>query len=90
MKSLILAFTLILGANAFGADKVKLKSIDFNRNANQGTIVLKLDQSLPETPELTVKASMIQIAIPGSYVWPKIEKKVSTGGTEFDITIFVY
>ena len=49
MKSLILAFTLILGANAFGADKVKLKSIDFNRNANQGTIVLKLDQSLPET-----------------------------------------
>jgi flagellar biogenesis protein FliO len=90
MKSLFLAFTLLLGANAFGAEKVKLESIDFNRNANQGTIVLKLDQSLPETPELTVKSSMIQIAIPGSYVWPKIEKKVSTGGTEFDTTILAY
>jgi flagellar biogenesis protein FliO len=90
MKPLFLALSILMSANAFGAEKVKLESVNFNKDATHGTIILKLDRSLPETPELTVNTSMIQIAIPGSYVWPKIEKKVSTGGVEFDTTLLAY
>jgi flagellar biogenesis protein FliO len=93
MKScnhLIFILALVFSTSAFTVEKVKLEKIVFNKSIDQGTIVLKLDKSLPETPELTVKASMIQIAIPGSYVWPKIERKVSTLGKEFDTTLLAY
>lgn len=89
-NNLILALLLVFTTSAFSSEKVKLEKINFNKTMDQGTIVLKLDKSLTETPELTVKASMIQISIPGSYVWPKIERKVSTLGKEFDTTILAY
>ncbi|MFT6603773.1 MAG: flagellar biogenesis protein FliO, partial [Bacteriovoracaceae bacterium] len=55
----------------------------------QGTLVIDLKGPLSETPELLVKDNMIQVSVPDSFVWPKIEKKISVK-KDFDATVLAY
>lgn len=88
-KSLLIALVLFMGAKAFAGGKAKLETVHFTKSDNEGRIVLNLDRPATETPELTVNSAMIQLVLPKTYVWPKIEKKVSTT-KDFDTTIMAY
>ncbi len=90
MKKLVLliTFTLLVGSNAFA--KSKVRSIEYKSDRNQqGTLVIDLKGPLSETPELLVKDNMIQVSVPDSFVWPKIEKKISVK-KDFDATVLAY
>lgn len=52
-------------------------------------MTIRLAGELLENPELLVNDRMIQLSVPKSYVWPKIEKK-ATLGTTHDTTIMAY
>jgi flagellar biogenesis protein FliO len=84
--SLVCALTFLM-SGAFA--KTKVTDISLEGRNGVGHITIKLDGPMPATPELTVKDSMIQVAIPGSFVWPKIDKKVSLAGT-LDTTLMAY
>ncbi len=93
MKYWKLLFTFLaffLSFQLLANNKVKIKAIDFKKNNETGTIIISLDKEISETPELTVSSKMIQIAIPRSYVWPKIEKRVMTSGRDHDTVLIAY
>lgn len=81
----ILAFPL--SAIASG---VKVKSVNFTQAGKRGKVVINLEGRVPETPELSVKKGIVQVEMPGTIVWPKIEKKVTTAGKDFDTTLMAY
>jgi len=81
----ILAFPL--SAIASG---VKVKSVNFTQAGKKGKVVINLEGRVPETPELSVKKGIVQVEMPGTIVWPKIEKKVTTAGKDFDTTLMAY
>ena len=83
----ILVLSLLTSAHA----KIKVKDVKYlATNEQAGQVTISYEGQLLETPELTVKDSIIQVAIPNSVVWPKIEKKVTTVGEEFDTTLMAY
>jgi flagellar biogenesis protein FliO len=90
MKKLVLliSFTLLAATNAFAKSKVRAIEYKADRN-QQGTLVIDLKGPLSATPELLVKDNMIQISVPDSFVWPKIEKKISVK-KDFDATVLAY
>jgi flagellar biogenesis protein FliO len=90
MKKLVLliSFTLLTATNAFA--KSKVKGIEYKEDLHQqGRLVIDLKGPLSATPELLVKDNMIQISVPDSFVWPKIEKKISVK-KDFDATVLAY
>ncbi len=52
-------------------------------------MTIRLSGELLENPELLVNDRMIQLSVPKSYVWPKIEKKATLGAAH-DTTIMAY
>ncbi len=85
MKKLLLI--LILATSSFA--KVKITKLDYKNDNNFGVVTINLDGELKTTPELTIKDDMVQLAIPNSFVWPKIENQVSIN-KKFDSTIMAY
>jgi len=84
---LILSLSLIFVANA----RVKINSVELDQqNDNLGKIVVSVSGLVKNNPEVTIKDSLLQIVIPDSVVWPKIEKKVSVNGEDFDTTLMAY
>lgn len=86
MKALLI-FTLLM-TSAF-ASKVKLTDIQFEDLGNEGRMVIALEEKLDDFPELSVKDNFVQVAIPGTFVWPKIEKSF-TVKEKFDSKILAY
>ena len=79
---LLALFTFLSNADA----KVKVSNIEYvAKNGITGSIIVKFKGALKGTPELTIKNSkkggnsVVQILIPNSTVWPKIEKKITLG-----------
>ncbi len=89
-----LSFLAILSILTFPlttmASGVKVKSVDFTQAGKKGKVVINLEGRVPETPELSVKEGIVQVEMPGTFVWPKIEKKVTTAGRDFDTTLTAY
>ena len=69
--------TLILSLSSFAEDRIKINSLSYRDQGTSGVMIIKPDRELPGDPELTVRDRMIQVVVPGSFVWPKIEKKIS-------------
>ena len=67
-----------------------MKSVDFSTVGKKAKVIINLENRLPETPELSLKKGIVQVEIPGTYVWPKIEKKVTSAGSDFDTTLMAY
>lgn len=59
------------------AENSKITNIDFTNEGKKAKVTVTLNEKLDGFPELTVKDNVVQVAIPGSYVWPKIEKQFS-------------
>jgi flagellar biogenesis protein FliO len=87
IKTSLLVLSLLSSFSVFA--KTKIKNISFKTANKEGVISIKLQGNLEDTPELTIRDQMIQVAIPNVVVWPKIEKKV-TIGKEFDTTLMAY
>jgi len=87
VKSLLLVLPLLASLSVFA--KTKIDGINFKAANKQGVVTIKLKGALQETPELTIRDRMIQVAIPNVVVWPKIEKK-ATIGKDFDTTLMAY
>lgn len=85
LKTLIV--TALLSFSAFA--KVNITKLDYKNDNNFGVVTIKLKGALKDTPELTIKGDTVQVAIPNSVVWPKIEKQVSVNKS-FDSTLMAY
>lgn len=83
----IITFSLL--SSLFASEKVKIKEINFNEAPGSAKVSIKLDGRYDGTPELLLKDNILQVAIPGSIVWPKIEKQVSIN-EKFDTKLTAY
>jgi flagellar biogenesis protein FliO len=87
---LIVVITFI--GNAHG--KVKIKSITHLQKSGKSLVTVGISGNLSATPELKIKnsegSSIVQLSIPNSIVWPKIEKKVTLADKKFDTTLTAY
>lgn len=89
MKKTVLLILSLLFSSTLMA-KSKVRSVGYEvKEGKRGRIIINLKGPLSDTPELLVKNNMIQVSVPDSFVWPKIEKKVSVKG-QFDTSILAY
>lgn len=88
MKKLVLLLSLVL---VFAAQaKVKVNDVELAAQDAQGKITVSISGTVKGSPEISIKNSVLQLVIPDSVVWPKIEKKVSVTGADFDTTLMAY
>jgi len=90
MKSTGLKTLLIASLVSFTTlAKVNITKLNYKNDNNFGVVTINLKGPLKDTPELTIKGNVVQVAIPNSVVWPKIEKQVSVNKS-FDTTLMAY
>jgi len=89
MKKTFFILALLITSASLFASGTKIEGINFEDGGREGRVVIQLNQDLDGLPELMVKNNYVQVAIPGSYVWPKIEKKF-TYENQFDSEILAY
>jgi flagellar biogenesis protein FliO len=87
-KKVIFLACLIFMIQAF-AEKAKVLDINFDDKGREGKVTIKLDREIKGFPELSVKDNFVQVSVPGSFVWPKIEKKFSLKKS-FDSKLMAY
>jgi flagellar biogenesis protein FliO len=69
--------------------KVKIEKLSFKKDRNFGVVTVNYSGKMTDTPELTVKDGIVQIAMPNTVVWPKVEKQI-TLQKSFDSKIMAY
>lgn len=85
---LLVIFSLLFSSTLWA--KSKVRSVGYQAKEGQrGRITINLKGPLSDTPELLVKNNMIQVSVPDSFVWPKIEKKISVKD-QFDTNVLAY
>lgn len=92
MKALLKFFiaTTLIVSSSIAAEKIQISSLDFkNGIADKAIIKIKVNEAMKEIPELVIKDNIVQVVMPNTIVWPKIEKKV-TVNTNFDTTLMAY
>lgn len=89
MKFLNLALFLSIACATNAFAKVKMNSMNFNREGQVGRIEINLEQDLDRTPELEIRDGFIQVSLFDAFVWPKMEKKVSIQNP-MDTTLSAY
>ncbi len=91
MKKILTILTILFSVGSLQAgENIKVKSLKYSAiNNSTGEISIQIEGNLESAPELTIKDSMIQIALKDAVVWPKIEKKI-TLNKNLDSTIMAY
>jgi flagellar biogenesis protein FliO len=79
---------LFMWKAVYAAD-FKINDVQFATIDKTMTAKLTFDGVMNETPEFSVKNKILQVAIKGTKIWPKIEKKVAVI-KQFDTTLLVY
>lgn len=72
------------------ASNVKIENIELKKSDSRNQVIIHLDRELNQGPALDVRSNIIQLEIPGSYVWPRIEKEVSLDGSANDAKLMAY
>lgn len=87
--ALILALPLMAHAETA---KTKIEDVAFNSQAqgSRGSVVIKLAGGIDDIPELTVKDNIVQVAVPNTFVWPKIEKNITVGSANATLMAYQY
>tara|TARA_R110002072_G_scaffold534_5_gene3805 strand:+ start:60419 stop:61540 length:1122 start_codon:yes stop_codon:yes gene_type:complete len=70
-------------------DKAKIGKIAFEKGNTTSKAEVFFKGDLSGTPILTVRKNIIQVSVPGSYVWPKVEKSISLND-QFDSSLQAY
>ncbi len=89
LKLIFIIVFLSISYDAFAKKSIKVKNLRFKKNSSEGRISIKLKGQLQEEPELEIKNNMLQVSLPGTFVWPKIEKSISLN-KKFDTKILAY
>lgn len=68
----------------------KVEKVEFkNVGSSEIEFVITMQKGFRGIPTLDIKKNILQVSIPESYVWPKIDKQISVG-KKFDSTITAY
>ena len=89
----LIVFVLLVAVIAGGVNaKVTISNLKMNLSSNQiASVIVEFDDKLKVEPEVMVRGNLIQVSIPDSVVWPKIEKKVSVlNKDKTDTTLMAY
>ncbi len=90
MKLILICLTSLLTANTLLA-KASLEAVSHREIAdNIIEVEVAYKGDLGKVPTLTTKESMVQLEIPDTSVWPKIEKRISLSGASPDTTLMAY
>lgn len=91
MKKIFITASLILISSVgLLAAEIKLESIELNKIGDENKVTIRFDKNLNKSPTLEIRPQVIQLEIPNTYVWPKIEKNVSLDGRNDDSTLTAY
>lgn len=85
----ILALILLMILPLAHSSTKNMSKVESVKLLENGNFVARFSGVPVQTPELTVRDRMVQIAVKNSYVWPKIEKKASVS-EKYDTTIMAY
>ena len=85
LKSIILILLLLILTHDTFAN-VRIKDISI---VDKNIFQIKYKGNLEQSPKLSINDSVLQVAIPGSVVWPRMEKKSSLR-KNFDTTLMAY
>jgi flagellar biogenesis protein FliO len=77
MKNLILITLLAMIVSLDASSAITLKKVDFQKNKNNGQVIINYKGSLDEYPELKITKSTIQVYFPDSKVSKTFDRKVS-------------
>ncbi len=88
MRTLLVCILSFFSLSTYAA-KAKVTNVDFTDLGREGKIIITLDKDTNDFPEVSVKKDFVQVALPGSFVWPKIEKKF-TFQRAFDSKLMAY
>ncbi len=72
-KNIIMLVALVPSI-LFAVESSKLQDISYSVNGDDKILEIKLQKKLQTTPVLLIKDSVVQVTLPKSTVWPKIEK----------------
>ena len=86
---LVLLFCIIMMVPSQANSNVKVSGFNFVDKGLEGKVSIKLEGRLYGEPELTIKKNILQVAIPNSFVWPKIEKNITLKNS-FDTKVMAY
>ncbi len=90
MKAITLLLSLILLTLSTNAEaKNKITSVNYSKENNFGVVRIDLKNKYKEIPELTIRDNTVQVEVPNSIVWPKIEKQFSLHKS-FDSQLLAY
>ncbi len=73
----------------FAKGNTEVKNLRFSKNFEQAKVFIDLKGSLKEEPILEIRNNILQLTLPGAFVWPKIEKSVSLN-TNLDTKVLAY
>lgn len=85
---IIITLAFFINSAVFASD-VKIQSLRYSDSGDSGILTINLSKELTEDPELYIKDKIIQVSVPGSFVWPKIEKSISIV-KEYDSKMMAY
>lgn len=86
---IVLVFLAMISISSQAEEKTKIGKIAFKNGSQTSKAQVFYEGELKGTPILSVKKNIIQVAIPDSYVWPKIEKNI-TLNEKFDTSLQAY
>lgn len=89
LKTFVLLITGLVCFNAL-AEQIRITDVRLEKNNRENRVVIKLDRALNDTANIEVRDNLIQLEIPQTIVWPRIEKVVSLGGSESDSKLMAY
>ena len=73
-----------------GLSKVKISDLSFSEKGDKGELKIEFKGEIKNEPIIILKKNILQVTLPSSIVWPKIEKKVSLGGKKYNTTLLAY
>jgi flagellar biogenesis protein FliO len=88
MTRMLLTFFCFLTSFSLWAG-VKLNDIELQNQGENLILKLNMKQTTKDLPELLIRDKMIQVSLPNSFVWPKIEKTISLKQA-YDTKILAY
>lgn len=88
-KNIIMLITLIPTV-LFAVESNKLQDISYSFDGDKKILEIKLQKKLKAKPNLLIKDSIVQVTLPKSTVWPKIEKSFKLEGSNKKMIITAY
>jgi flagellar biogenesis protein FliO len=88
MKRLILLLAIVVFSHkVFSEESIRIKNVSFNDISKKiGNIEIDYTGRMRGTPDLEVRDKLVQVSIPNSSVWPKIDKGVE----DLNLTAYQY